>query len=81
MDHRFLGRTGTKVSEVGLGAMTFGREADEATSHRMLDLFAEREIPEYDPVLPQQIAVTHLVTEIEIEFAARDLSPGKRDRA
>ena len=41
MEYRFLGRTGTKVSEVCLGAMTFGREADEATSHRMLDLFAD----------------------------------------
>lgn len=42
MEQRFLGRTGMKVSEVCLGAMTFGREADEATSHRMLDVFAER---------------------------------------
>jgi aryl-alcohol dehydrogenase-like predicted oxidoreductase len=42
MEYRYLGRAGTKVSEVCLGAMTFGREADEATSHRMLDLFAER---------------------------------------
>lgn len=41
MEYRYLGRSGTKVSEVCLGAMTFGREADEQTSHRMLDLFAE----------------------------------------
>jgi aryl-alcohol dehydrogenase-like predicted oxidoreductase len=41
MDYRYLGRSGTKVSEVCLGAMTFGREADEATSHKMLDHFAE----------------------------------------
>jgi aryl-alcohol dehydrogenase-like predicted oxidoreductase len=41
MQYRYLGRSGVKVSEVCLGAMTFGREADEATSHRMLDLFAE----------------------------------------
>ncbi len=41
MEYRYLGRSGIKVSEVCLGAMTFGREADEATSHRMLDLFAE----------------------------------------
>ena len=39
MQHRYLGRSGLKVSEVCLGAMTFGREADEATSHRMLDRF------------------------------------------
>ena len=41
MEYRYLGRSGTKVSEVALGAMTFGREADEATSHRMLDMFVE----------------------------------------
>ncbi len=41
MDYRYLGRSGLKVSEVCLGAMTFGREADEPTSHRMLDRFAE----------------------------------------
>ena len=32
MEYRFLGRTGMKVSELCLGAMTFGREADEASS-------------------------------------------------
>lgn len=42
MDTAFLGRSGLRVSELCLGAMTFGREADEATSHAMLDLFAER---------------------------------------
>ena len=41
MEYRYLGRSGMKVSEVCLGAMTFGREADETTSHRMLDRFAE----------------------------------------
>ena len=41
MDYRFLGRTGLKVSELCLGAMTFGRESDEETSHRILDRFAE----------------------------------------
>ena len=41
MDYRFLGRTGLKVSELCLGAMTFGRESDEETSHRILDRFVE----------------------------------------
>ena len=40
MHYRYLGRTGLKVSELCLGAMTFGREAGEADSRRMLDLFA-----------------------------------------
>jgi aryl-alcohol dehydrogenase-like predicted oxidoreductase len=37
MDYRFLGKTGLKVSELCLGAMTLGREASEADSVRMLD--------------------------------------------
>jgi len=41
MDYRYLGRTGMKVSELCLGAMTFGREADEDTSFAMMDAFAE----------------------------------------
>jgi aryl-alcohol dehydrogenase-like predicted oxidoreductase len=41
MHYRYLGRTGMKVSEVCLGSMTFGREADEPTSVRMLEAFGE----------------------------------------
>jgi aryl-alcohol dehydrogenase-like predicted oxidoreductase len=41
MDYRFLGSTGLKVSELCLGAMTFGRETDEGTSHEILDRFVE----------------------------------------
>lgn len=41
MDFRYLGRTGLKVSELCLGAMTFGREATEAESVAMLDRFVE----------------------------------------
>ncbi len=32
MEYRFLGRTGLKVSAVGFGTMSFGGDADEATS-------------------------------------------------
>jgi len=39
MEYRFLGRTGMKVSELCLGAMTFGRETDEAASFAMMDRF------------------------------------------
>jgi aryl-alcohol dehydrogenase-like predicted oxidoreductase len=39
MDYRYLGKTGLKVSELCLGAMTFGREATEEISHKMLDQF------------------------------------------
>ncbi|MFF8982495.1 aldo/keto reductase [Streptomyces globisporus] len=41
MRYRYLGKTGLRVSELCLGAMTFGREADETTSHALLDRFIE----------------------------------------
>jgi aryl-alcohol dehydrogenase-like predicted oxidoreductase len=41
MEYGYLGRTGLKVSELCLGTMTFGREADERTAHAMLDRFRE----------------------------------------
>ena len=39
MEYRYLGRTGMKVSELCLGAMTFGREAPEEDSYPMLARF------------------------------------------
>ena len=39
MNYRFLGNTGLKVSELCLGAMTFGRETEEALSRHILDKF------------------------------------------
>lgn len=41
MEYRFLGKTGLRVSELCLGTMTFGREATEEASHRMMDRFVE----------------------------------------
>ncbi len=37
MQQRRMGRTGLKVSEICLGTMTFGNQADEATSHAIMD--------------------------------------------
>lgn len=37
MDYRRLGDSGTVVTAYCLGTMTFGAEADEATSHQLLD--------------------------------------------
>ena len=39
MEYRLLGRSGCIVSNLALGAMTFGAEADEKASHAMLDRF------------------------------------------
>jgi len=41
MNYRSVGQTGLKVSELCLGAMTFGRESTEETSFQVLDHFAE----------------------------------------
>ncbi len=41
MQYRQLGRTGLIVSELCLGAMTFGRETSEQDSFRIMDRFAE----------------------------------------
>ena len=42
MQYRYLGRTGLKVSELCLGAMTFGRESSEELSFQILDCFMEQ---------------------------------------
>ena len=41
MEYRHLGKTGLTVSELCLGAMTFGRECDEKLSHQLMDRFSE----------------------------------------
>jgi len=41
MEYRTLGNSGTVVSAQALGTMTFGAEADTATSHLILDTFIE----------------------------------------
>jgi aryl-alcohol dehydrogenase-like predicted oxidoreductase len=41
MDYRYLGKTGLKVSELCLGAMTFGRETTPEDSHAIMDKFVE----------------------------------------
>jgi aryl-alcohol dehydrogenase-like predicted oxidoreductase len=41
MNYRNMGKTGLQVSELCLGAMTFGRESSEAVSAQMLNLFVE----------------------------------------
>ena len=41
MEYRRMGNTGLKVSELCLGAMTFGRETEEELSHEILDTFID----------------------------------------
>jgi len=41
MDLRTLGNSGTVVSSLALGTMTFGAEADEQTSHTIIDTYLD----------------------------------------
>lgn len=41
MNYRHLGKTGLRVSELCLGAMTFGRETEKEDSFRIMDRFVE----------------------------------------
>ncbi len=41
MNTRFMGNTGLRVSDLCLGAMTFGGDANEADSHAIMDRFVE----------------------------------------
>ena len=38
MKTKRLGRSAIVVSDICMGTMTFGNQADEATSHRILDM-------------------------------------------
>jgi aryl-alcohol dehydrogenase-like predicted oxidoreductase len=40
MDYRRMGNTGTSVTMLCLGTMTFGAESDEATSFALMDMYA-----------------------------------------
>jgi aryl-alcohol dehydrogenase-like predicted oxidoreductase len=42
MEYRTLGGTGTVVSTLSLGTMTFGAESDETVAHQQLDRFLEQ---------------------------------------
>ena len=48
MEYRQLGKTDLKVSSIGLGCVTFGREIDEATSFKVMDHALSRGINLFD---------------------------------
>ncbi|MFH1085984.1 MAG: aldo/keto reductase [Chloroflexota bacterium] len=41
MEYRRLGKSGLKVARICLGTMTYGREADEATSFQLMDRYID----------------------------------------
>ena len=48
MKTRRLGRSALYVSDICMGTMTFGNQADEAMSHRVLDKSFEAGVTFYD---------------------------------
>lgn len=48
MDYRAFGQTGIRVSELCLGTMTFGNEADDAESVRMMDAAVDAGVNFFD---------------------------------
>lgn len=48
MEYHALGRTGFRVSSIGMGCVTFGREIDESASMQVLDRAWERGIRLFD---------------------------------
>ena len=52
MKYLRLGRSGLRVSELGLGTWTFGRETSEDDAFAMLDRFAEAAGTSLTPPMP-----------------------------
>jgi aryl-alcohol dehydrogenase-like predicted oxidoreductase len=75
MRTRPLGRTGLIVSEFALGAMTFGKEADEPAAHMLLDRFTEAGGNFVDAADVYQAGAAE-----EIIGSWLDHRPGARDR-
>ena len=48
VERRPITETGLKISAVGLGCVTFGREIDEETAYRMMDYAVEKGITFFD---------------------------------
>ncbi len=48
MQHRRLGKSAIYVSDICMGTMTFGSQADEATAHRILDMSFDAGINFFD---------------------------------
>ena len=79
MQHRRLGQSGIAVSEICLGTMTFGLQADETESFRIMDAAYERGVNFFDlaeiyPVPPsaEKVGVTEEVVGRWLKTKPRD---------
>jgi aryl-alcohol dehydrogenase-like predicted oxidoreductase len=58
MEYQIFDPSGLAVSQLCLGTMTFGREADESTNHAILDCFAYAATNQYLAHLSVAVAET-----------------------
>jgi aryl-alcohol dehydrogenase-like predicted oxidoreductase len=79
MNHRRMGRTGLKVSEICLGTMTFGHQCDERTSFAILDRAAAAGVDFIDTADAYPVPPTPETAGRTEEIVGRWLE-GKRDR-
>jgi aryl-alcohol dehydrogenase-like predicted oxidoreductase len=79
MNHRRMGRTGLKVSEICLGTMTFGHQCDERTSYAILDRAATAGVDFIDTADAYPVPPTPETAGRTEEIIGRWLE-GKRDR-
>src|SRR5579871_5517887 len=79
MNHRRMGRTGLKVSEICLGTMTFGHQCDEKTSFAILDRASEAGVNFIDTADVYPVPPT-LETAGRTEEIVGSWLQGKRDR-
>jgi aryl-alcohol dehydrogenase-like predicted oxidoreductase len=79
MNHRRMGRTGLKVSEVCLGTMTFGHQCDERTSFAILDRAADAGVDFLDTADAYPVPPTPETAGRTEEIVGRWLE-GRRDR-
>ncbi len=74
-----FGRTGLSISRLGLGTATFGKQTDEAASHRILDIAAEAGVNFIDTADAYPMGADLSLVGRTEEIIGRWLK-GKRDR-
>ena len=80
MELRRLGRSGIVVSSICMGTMTFGRQADEAMAHRILDMSFDAGITFYDTAEVYPVPPTEDSAGRTEEIVGRWLKTKKREQ-
>ncbi|HEX6817503.1 MAG TPA: aldo/keto reductase [Ktedonobacterales bacterium] len=79
MKTKYLGRTGLQVSQICLGTMTFGNQADEPTSRAIMDNAFERGVYFFDTANVYPLGATMETVGRTEEFVGRWVK-GRRDQ-